>query len=215
MAGVLQKASNQSVTRQLKFPEPSELAQPETGRIETSGASTSAIATTTSATIESTHIFAHSTTTTGGYPSMGLSTHEHKTDFQTFKVSQANDIFHKGGSSTHSSTIGLNTNENSNLTSGLEPRLTSPVEVKTTHDEDQLHSPLGTDLEQPGISLAPLQDQNVRAELGETFLNSTNSSLDVDKLLNTSGDVEKLDKLLKSSAVSDELNDFFESSVKG
>jgi hypothetical protein len=73
-----------------------------------------------------------------------------------------------------------------------------------------------------GLGLAPLHSQGAYAELGETFVNSADSSLDVDKLINTSTDSERLRGLLKPSAGGgaamdelsrDELDDFFDSSL--
>ena len=222
LAAVLHKNTSQSltpVTRQLNFPDPVHVSQPvsETSQIVTSGVATSAIA--TSLSTDSTPIFTQSSTVTGGIPNVGLGLHEHEPGFQTFKLShttQPNDILYKGGgstlftgtSTTHTTTtsIGLNTNENSNLTSGLEPRITSGLGTSTTSN-GQPPSPLaqkslGTDLEHPGISVGLLQEQGVRAELGESFLDSADSSFGV---LNKSGDMENLLKPTHAS----ELNDFF------
>ena len=108
--------------------------------------------------------------------------------------------------------MGLNTNENSNSGIGQEARLAS-----------QLRSGLSitSGVEGLGLGLAPLHSQGAYAELGETFVNSADSSLDVDKLINTSTDSERLRGLLKPSAGGgamdepsrDELDDFFDSSL--
>ena len=108
--------------------------------------------------------------------------------------------------------MGLNTNENSTSNVGQEARRAS-----------QLRSGLSitSGVEGLGLGLAPLHLQGAYAELGETFVNSADSSLDVDKLINTSTDSERLRGLLKPLAGGgamdelsrDELDDFFDSSL--
>ena len=111
--------------------------------------------------------------------------------------------------------MGLNTNENSNSEGGQESRLAS-----------QLRSGLSitSGVEGLGLGLGTLQSQGAYAELGETFVNSADSSLDVDRLINASTDSERLRGLLKPSGGSggvggagemsrDELDDFFDSSL--
>lgn len=105
--------------------------------------------------------------------------------------------------------VGLNSNENSNREVALDSKLPSQTrrEASGLHDSDSL-----------GIGLGPLQSSNVYAELGETFVNSADSSLDVDKLVNASTESERLRGLLKPSSGDgdpsrDELDDFFDSSL--
>lgn len=108
--------------------------------------------------------------------------------------------------------VGLNTNENSNSDIGQEVRLASQPRSGLS---------ITSGVEGLGLGLAPLHSQGAYAELGETFVNSADSSLDVDKLINTSTDSERLRGLLKPLAGGgamdepsrEELDDFFDSSL--
>lgn len=113
----------------------------------------------------------------------------------------------------------LNTNENSNL------RLSSLKINSSIPDETLKHpqsmSKNGTRSDKPGgldvsdISVGTLHAQGVHAELGETFAND--STLDMDKVLNSTEDLDKLANLAKVTADThtvearrDELDDFFD-----
>ena len=104
----------------------------------------------------------------------------------------------------------LNTNENSNSDVGQGARLASQPRSGLS---------ITSGVEELGLGLGPLHSQGAYAELGETFVNSADSSLDVDKLINTSTDSERLRGLLKPSVGGGgelsrgELDDFFDSSL--
>ena len=108
--------------------------------------------------------------------------------------------------------LGLNSNKNGNTEGGQKATLLVSHQSKS--------DPSGTadvgGVEGVGVGLINLQLRGVYAELGETFVSSADSSLDVDKLINASSDSERLHGLLKPSSGGDEasreeLDDFFDS----
>ena len=96
----------------------------------------------------------------------------------------------------------LNSNENSNLKVGakLSSLPAPPVETLPIYSKPALVDSFNSSI--PGV----------RAELGETF---TNSSLDIEKLLNSSEDIKELLRQAADSADSsgDELDDFFSTPI--
>lgn len=118
--------------------------------------------------------------------------------------------------------VSLNSNENSSVEGTLESKLASLPRT------DLMVTPglPGLGLGGLGVGLGGLQSQGAYAELGESFVNSADSSFDTDKLMNVSPESERLRGLLKPHASSgsggsgrdvgepnrDELNDFFDSS---
>ena len=112
----------------------------------------------------------------------------------------------------------LNSNENSNADGGgHKSSVTNVASHQLKSDISGTPGPVG--VEGLGVGLSGLQVHEAYAELGETFVNSADSSLDVDKLINTSTGSERLRELLKPSSgggreVSrEELDDFFDSSL--
>lgn len=95
-------------------------------------------------------------------------------------------------------TNSLNTNDNSNL----HPEL--PQENIVSHN--------GLDKARD-ISIGSLNDHGIHAELGETFVND--NSLDIEKLLNSTEDLEKVAQLAgvktgTEESDKDELDNFFD-----
>ena len=206
-----------STSRQLKFtdPLPSSLGVSSSGpsQLPTTAGSDTTRTTTAISSTAANSLYSQATPTLHSTAqintSTGLGTRQ-EGDSQhfshNFAQSQLNDKHFKQPA------VGLNTNENSNSDVGQEARLAS-----------QLRSGLSitSGVEGLGLGLAPLHSQGAYAELGETFVNSADSSLDVDKLINTSTDSERLRGLLKPLAGGgamdelsrDELDDFFDSSL--
>ena len=120
-----------------------------------------------------------------------------------FTQSQLNDKHMK------QPTASLNSNGNSNTEGGMESRL-------ATQPRSDFGVPSGLPgVEGLGVGLGGLQSPGAFAELGESFVNSADSSFDVDKL-NTEN--ERLLGVLKPSSAGvgvnrEELDDFFDSSL--
>lgn len=222
LARVVQQACqavtpNASTSRQLKFIDPvpsslgvssSGLSQLPTTTISDTTRTTTAIGSTAANSFsQATPTLHYSSAQIGTSTGLGSRQEGDSQHFShNFAQSQLNDKHFKQPA------VGLNTNENSNSDIGQEVGLAS-----------QLRSGLSitSGVEGLGLGLAPLHSQGAYAELGETFVNSADSSLDVDKLINASIDSERLRGLLKPSAGGgamdelsrDELDDFFDSSL--
>lgn len=212
-----QTPSPSSTSRQLKFPDTLSSSLPvSSGPSQlptTAGSDVSRATVASSSTGASPLLYAQATPTLDSAQlstSTGLGTQSGNDSEQLshkFAQSQINDKHFK------QPTVDLNTNGNSNTEGDLESRLAS-----------QLRSgPSATSglpgIEGLGLGLGSLQSHGPFAELGETLVNSADSSLDVEKLINASTESERLHRLLKpSSGVDselsrDELDDFFDSSL--